>query len=804
MLRRLDSIKGCGIFGDYRWDSALPDLARINVVYGNNGSGKTSLARALDSLRHEVTGALGFAGVSLTVEDGAGRRTTGGQDDPSFNRVLVFSEDYVERNHRFKSGSPDMAAVLTLGQRTAEAEVRLEVAHTLLDDKTRELDAAKKTIAPAKSRLDAVYDRLSKTVVSDNKRAGGKYQSHGTYNVGSVKAAFCEKHDDWALLGDDDLAAKKQLIASDNREPLTVETFGVAVDAGLAAKAAAALVKTPVTIVLDTLQARPEASAWVQEGQEYHAELDQCIYCGQPLSTARKHDIEQHFSDEVAALQGDLQSLIDDLQAVETDVDDVLACVPARALLFDDLRPRYDAAVEVIRSQGAELTKWSRDVRQRIEHKRDNVLAAADADVTDPPGVDGVALGAVRDEHNERVANHATLVQEAARAVELHHLKSAEKEIADLVAACEGAKNAVADAALEIAELGTEVKALESVEGDPTPSAQVLTQAISQLLGRSELKFEAVDERYVVTRDAQPAAGLSVGERTVIALVHFLESAARFDDSGGKPIVVIDDPVSSLDNDTFMGISTYIWAETVAKDHVAQVILLTHNFDLFRQWDVQIEGLHRGKGMAPLFPASFYEIRSRHTTDATGNTRRRPYISAWPTTVDARRKLRSSYHHAFMALARAKKALAADDSLDNRLDAQLLFPNVIRRLLETFLAFKRPEWVGDFSGAMRNSAALLKDSGYAEGTADALRLRLTRYAHAGSHADTPATDSTVNPDEVATAITDAFAFMKCVDEPHFRGLCEVLDLKPQELLKGSADPVAADRGQPGGGTESRP
>jgi wobble nucleotide-excising tRNase len=324
------------------------------------------------------------------------------------------------------------------------------------------------------------------------------------------------------------------------------------------------------------------------------------------------------------------------------------------------------------------------------------------------------------------------------------------------------------------------------------------------LLGRSELKFEAVDGRYVVTRDGQPAAGLSVGERTVIALVHFLESAARFDDSGGKPIVVIDDPVSSLDNDTFMGISTYIWAEAVAKDHIAQVVLLTHNFDLFRQWDVQIEGLHRGKGMAPLFPANFYEIRSQHTTDATGNTRRRPYISAWPTTVDARRKLRSSYHHAFMALARAKKALAADDSLDNRLDAQLLFPNVIRRLLETFLAFKRPEWVGDFSGAMRNSAALLKDSGYAEDTADALRLRLTRYAHAGSHADTPATDSTVNPDEVATAITDAFAFMKCVDEPHFRGLCEVLDLKPQELLKGSADPATADSGQSGGGTEYRP
>jgi hypothetical protein len=40
----------------------------------------------------------------------------------------------------------------------------------------------------------------------------------------------------------------------------------------------------------------------------------------------------------------------------------------------------------------------------------------------------------------------------------------------------------------------------------------------------------------------------------------------------------------------------------------------------------------------------------------------------------------------------------------------LLYPNMLRRLLETFLAFKSPASVGDFTGAMRGSGETLKAS----------------------------------------------------------------------------------------------
>ena len=165
---------------------------------------------------------------------------------------------------------------------------------------------------------------------------------------------------------------------------------------------------------------------------------------------------------------------------------------------------------------------------------------------------------------------------------------------------------------------------------------------------------------------------------------------------------------------------------------------------------------------------------------------------AWPSTPDVRKKMRSTYLHAFMTVAQALQQLQADDSIEHKLDAQLLFPNVVRRMLETFLAFKRPEWVGNFTEAMRKSKDLLVAARYT-GDPDALRLRLTRYSHAHSHSETPSTDITISPDEVATAIGAVFEFMNCLDSAHFSGLCEVVGIDPSALLP----PVQAPDGEEG-------
>ena len=49
-IDRLKRLRGCGIFQDFIWPDELHDMARFNLVYGWNGTGKTTISRILRHL----------------------------------------------------------------------------------------------------------------------------------------------------------------------------------------------------------------------------------------------------------------------------------------------------------------------------------------------------------------------------------------------------------------------------------------------------------------------------------------------------------------------------------------------------------------------------------------------------------------------------------------------------------------------------------------------------------------------------------------------------------------------------------
>lgn len=786
MFSRFEWIRNSGIWENYAWDEALPQLGRINVIYGPNGSGKTSLSGALDGLRNSAD-EMGHERLSITLKENDIIRTTNGSDDVMFDRVRVFSEHYVARSHRFTPAEAEMEAVLTIGEKPIETELRLEELRDLVRGKTDEYEKESEKERTAKQNVETLYKNVSQQVVDAVSNAGGRWHSRSNFSAGTVRNMFGASHASWTELPEELMKTKISLVNSSKSDPLSDRLLTVESPVDLAQRLTAALAASPTTIMLDTLANHPMATTWVDEGRHLHNGIDVCLFCGGTYTVERRTLIDQHFSDEVIRLQEELHAVSSELIALESSIGSVINAIPARGLFFDDLKDRYDAAAQTLIGELTTLRYWIQRAQARAKSKAANVLKAVNAEIEDPPTVFGTDFLELRTEHNERVAKHDSLVMEAAKAIELHYLKSAETEVMSNQQTATSAREKVQGIGDELIGYREEIASLEFVEGDPMPSAKVLTEEVTRLLGRDELKFETADGKYQVKRDGRPALGLSMGERTAITLVHFLESVARIPVSAGKPIVVIDDPVSSLDSDIFMGISSYIWTAVVTKEHIAQIILLTHNFELFRQWDIQMDGLRSGKladgrKCKDVYTEAFYEIRSSHTSVAgSSKPKRRPRLSAWPPTPGVRNKMRSSYLHSFIVVAQALQELKSDESMERKLDAQILFPNVVRRILETFLAFKHPERVGDFTGAMRKAKELLEQSGYV-GDADALRLRLTRYLHAHSHSETAATDISVSPDEVATAISAVFEFMKCLDADHFEGLCKVAMIDPALIL----------------------
>lgn len=782
MLRRIESLSNAGIFEDFRWDAITPDFERLNLMYGTNGAGKTSLSRAFDGLTLE-RGGFASASIRMCSPDGSSERASSKQHDAEFERLFVFSDAYVERSHNFE-GDAEVAAVLTLGDQSVEEEKRVAELRTLIKDAEGVLPDAAASTRAADRALDASYTSLARGVVAALSRAGGPYASNSNYSSRIVKTRFTGDRTEWVLLPDADREAALATVNSDERQKIVPRSFSLRVRADLRTEAETALATSPVSEVLDTLRAHPHAASWVEAGREIHVDLDNCVFCGSELTGARKAAIERHFSDEVTVLQRKLDGLIEEVEGEQRTLGALLGEDSLSSGMFDDLQTAFKRAHSDALNEASVLSTWLDGLRGALVQKRENVVAKVEYAVSGAPSVDGNALVESIADHNGRIDHHAALVQEAAKKVELHLLKSAESEVDGLVVSAAVALAAMTGLETKISAQRTEVVALENVEGDPLPSAEVMATELTRILGRNELSFEllADGKHYRVTRHGEPARGLSTGERTAIALIHFLEAVKRADARGGKPIVVIDDPVSSLDSGSSMGISTYIWSEAVSKAHIEQIFLLTHNFELFRQWDIQIDGLpgKRGPGNKNGFRSNSYELIAPYR-DVRGTPRRSPKFIAWPPNEVARKKIRSAYHHAFLTAARAHVALREDSSMEKRLDALLLYPNVLRRMLETFVAFKSPASVGDFTGAMRSMSASLEAKGF-EGDPDALRLHLTRFTHANSHSESPESDVAIDPNEIDAVIAAVFTFMYVIDQQHFEGLCEVLDLDASELL----------------------
>lgn len=172
------------------------------------------------------------------------------------------------------------------------------------------------------------------------------------------------------------------------------------------------------------------------------------------------------------------------------------------------------------------------------------------------------------------------------------------------------------EASAAIHKLDDEVRQLQrSVE-----SSQPVIDEINRLLKRSGFtSFHIVNsaelnDGYMLARNGVPLDehSLSEGERTFMAFLYyyFLLNGREETAVSGKILAVVDDPISSLDSDVLFIVSTLVRDlinRALSKtDHVAQVIVLTHNV-YFHKEVTQVRHKDEGSGR------SYQVIRKRLT-----------------------------------------------------------------------------------------------------------------------------------------------------------------------------------------------
>lgn len=790
MIRRIKKIDDYRIFQQWKQGSDVEDIKfeRVNLIYGQNGSGKSTLASLILGCTNNDQEA-SKSGLVLGVEiNGAGPQEVTAASGPAFwDRVRVFNKRFVRQNLSFEAeGGPQPRALLTIGKKNVDVETRLA-------ELRKKRDEAKSKIVPeekqAKSADKAVQDRLSavaKIVVDDLRKSPDvRYRATNTYTKRQVRELL---DGDRTVLDEasNDLGADRKMVTSEAMDPLSLGVRGSIAGGETVDEARRLLAADVVVKVIENLRGQPERSSWVQQGIHLHDGLDKCLFCGQPLTKDRRDELTAHFDESLKKLQGSIDVLVDRLSDSVDASKTYLDALPVDASVYGDLKADLRQA-RAAYQKGHET--YSRSVEKLVtalKEKKDNPFGdiALDSDLTlDVPDITG--LERIVAAHAERISKHDKEVRAAAHRVEMYHVRGFIGEYTRLKKDAEKKAAAAQELKKKSDDLERRIIALENVDADPVPGADELTGYVARLLGRNELSFSATPDgkRYIIERNGAPATNLSEGEQTAIALLYFLVSVRRDKNIGEEPIVVIDDPVSSLDGGILFGVSAYLWSELVANTYASQVFLMTHNFELFRQWLVQMESVPK-KDREGGYAA--YEIKAHYSAGDGNSVCREPRVFPWELDNRRTKKLRSQYHFLFKHVADALKSANKDPGLAAQMEAMALMPNAARRMMEAFLSFRCPEKMGSFHNSMR---AVLDGSPRLD---DSVKTRVERYLHAYSHSEEADITRPLDPTEATTVLRSLFQLMNHVDPGHFTSMCKALGFDVKALLTSSPGPIQSD------------
>ena len=761
-LTRVGKLK-LRVFRDFAWPKDLHPFARFNLIYGWNGSGKTTLAWLLSLVEKQT--ALIEGEVELEF-DGTTKVKGSSFASAGLPQVRVFNRDFVNATLSQTSG---IAPIYFLGKDSVEKQAQVDELRKKLAAIEPEVAKAETKTKDAEKELDDFYVNMARLIKAVLTTANSSsYNNYDKRNFKRAVEALGAQHATVAMLTDED---KARLCSQKDAQPKPnidkVAAASIDLDA-LRQEVDALVSRSVVAQTLDELTSDSRLAAWVQEGLALHSgehASDTCRFCRQPLQATRRAALKAHFNDAFARFQKELDALLKKLKSAKQSVGSL--SLPDGSRFYEALASEVTPASATISMARSEIEAALGALIARVETKRDQPFAPV-ATVMPIAGTSSslgdaiTGFNKIIDKHNQISAQFKASVDEACKKLEATYVAEAQAEFAKLSDAVKTATAALETVKKQHADVQAKIERLERDILEHRRAADELTAELRDYLGRDELFFETKGTGYALTRNSQPISHLSEGERTAIAFLYFLKSLQdrSFDLMNG--IVVIDDPVSSLDDNALFSAFSYMKERTM---EAGQIFIFTHSFSFFRlvkNWFYHLPG--QRKKQIDDRPARFFLLRSRRHADGS----RTSELDHLDPLLE---KYESEYHYLFK---RVHEEAHRDDVV--QLEHHYGLPNVARRLIEAFLAFRFPETSGGLGPRLER---VNFDS--------AKKIRILRLLNTYSHADAIA-DPGHDPSllaETQPVLREVLALMETVDKDHYDGLIKMLGLSDVEEQGGS-------------------
>lgn len=756
LVRRITAKGPFGIL-DFGWEEGLPDFDRFNLIYGWNRSGKTTLSRIFSACAKETTT---FdhcpSSGTFSVQTDTGATIKSSNLSGCGLSVRVFNEDFVTENVSF-SGSQCEPIVYISEEDIADRD-KLDELNRQHEPLVTAYEAARKQTAASSRALERFYESTALAV----KNSLGKMDvndQYRTYDKRRVRQ-FLESKSPKALqvLNEKALLSLRSVCDSDSKDKFdTIPECALQVRIGRDVAAGPDAIRDAVeeltskSVVADSIErlaSDPALNEWVKRGFDLQTEAEQtknCPYCEQALQPDFLGTLSRHFSDDYKRLQEDCRSARVALESLHVPRGQEGLDV------YPGLADEYSERVKEFIALADELSDWIDVCVGSIQQKIDAPLKNPQQLSPLRPAAlleyesARLALNSVITSHNDQAKHHATEAQKAKDAIAEHLIgvAASEQDLEGMLKSAKEDSEAAQLAETALRENTDAVAALHRKSSNVGGALVKINEYLDEFFGLKEIQLESDGKGYRIRRCGEIADSLSEGEKTAIAFSYFVAKVQERNFRVSEGIVVIDDPISSLDSNFIFHSFGLIKRHF---DKAGQLFVLTHNFELFnltKDWFNRKNVRLRQKGRPTC--CEFYTVENKIENGA-----RRGYLSPMDDTL---RNFHSEYQYLFVRLSAIVGGSATGYG-----DLYTV-GNIARRFLEIFAGFKVPT-TSDLFGKVEQ----LKTTT----VSGAQKEKIYRLVQEYSHAEDP-TCAVAHKDksEVVEAVSALLKLVEESDPEHF-------------------------------------
>jgi len=589
VLKAFERIRSFGVFDDYSRPQDVEDFAELNLIYGWNYAGKTTLSRVLRSVETQEVHQ-DYSAASFEISTDSNSTITESSLTAASEKIRVFNSDFVKDNLSWDGEA--FEPILLLGQESIEAQKEITKNDALLE---RLRDGYRRKGAAIKSLDGALRDKKTDRARSI-KQALQLVEAFTATHL-NQELAKVEGNPFAHLVSDEELPQLQQAATADEKGKLP-KVQKLALNPGTSSPSDGILEllarKPAMSNTIEYLAEHSEVANWIRSGLPLHDSKDKCEFCGNQLDPERLASLQAHFSKDVELLESALKQKKTEVQRLKLVASDFHA-----SDFYAQLRKNLNQAQSDLKRSLSSYNDFLNALTEAIDEK----LLSLFKQVECPKYEEFLAVAVTQavktvndliEKNNEITDTFGQDKRNALAKLKCHF--AAEFYISEkiphhtvLISLLERHKEWYATAWKRITDRNKELQAQIS---QAQKGREELNSFIGRFLVGSNVSVSVTEvdgvERFQLLRDSIPAKNLSEGERTAIAFAFFLIKLKEANDLS-ELIVYIDDPVSSLDSNHIFQInaatkSFFFWhdsAENKTKLTIKQLFISTHNFEFF-------------------------------------------------------------------------------------------------------------------------------------------------------------------------------------------------------------------------------